>query len=134
MATDMNIPDSLIKFNVNQTGFYRVNYPDYIWQRFASRLQTIGPSAVGSLGSLGKLCLLSGKMADIVILVLLYSIAICWERAVLLVVCVCCVMLDADNQLIRSNRPTPENESFLTFRILAFTVLALKGVNKYRKS
>ena len=46
MGTDMNVPENLIKFNVNQTGFYRVNYPDDIWQRFASRLETIGPSAV----------------------------------------------------------------------------------------
>ena len=46
MGTDMNIPENLIKFNVNQTGFYRVNYPDNIWQRFASRLETVGPSAV----------------------------------------------------------------------------------------
>ena len=46
MGTDMNIPENLIKFNVNQTGFYRVNYPDNIWQRFASRLEAVGPSAV----------------------------------------------------------------------------------------
>ena len=45
---DMNDPQNLIKFNVNQTGFYRVNYPDFMWQRFASHLDDTGPSAVSN--------------------------------------------------------------------------------------
>ena len=45
---DMNDLQSLIKFNVNQTGFYRVNYPDFVWQRFASHLDDTGPSAVSN--------------------------------------------------------------------------------------
>lgn len=46
ISMDMTVPGNLIKFNVNQTGFYRVNYPDFIWQRFASRLHTTGPSEI----------------------------------------------------------------------------------------
>ena len=46
---DMNDPQNIIKFNVNQTGFYRVNYPDFVWQRIATNLETFGPSVVSSI-------------------------------------------------------------------------------------
>ncbi|XP_053392868.1 glutamyl aminopeptidase-like [Mercenaria mercenaria] len=44
--TDMSQVNSLIKFNVNDTGFYRVNYPDSVWRRIANALETQGPSAI----------------------------------------------------------------------------------------
>ncbi|KAL4239647.1 hypothetical protein ACF0H5_000454 [Mactra antiquata] len=43
---DMSQADVMIKFNVNDTGFYRVNYPDSIWRRFANILNVQGPSAI----------------------------------------------------------------------------------------
>lgn len=42
----MTTGDNLIKFNVNDTGFYRVTYPDDIWLRFAQALSENGPTAV----------------------------------------------------------------------------------------
>ena len=33
-------PSSWIKFNVNETGFYRVNYPADVWNTFSSVLNT----------------------------------------------------------------------------------------------
>lgn len=41
-----NDTTNLVKFNVNETGFYRVNYPEFMWNRFATRLTMEGPSAV----------------------------------------------------------------------------------------
>ncbi|ESO85815.1 hypothetical protein LOTGIDRAFT_130453 [Lottia gigantea] len=35
---DMSIPNNWIKFNIGQTGFYRVTYSDEIWRRFGSSL------------------------------------------------------------------------------------------------
>lgn len=32
--------DEWIKFNNNQTGFYRVNYPGNLWQKLADQLET----------------------------------------------------------------------------------------------
>ncbi|XP_041364193.1 glutamyl aminopeptidase-like [Gigantopelta aegis] len=40
---DMNDARKWIKFNINQTGFYRVLYPDAIWQRFSTILKTTDP-------------------------------------------------------------------------------------------
>ena len=34
-----NVTNGWIKFNVNQTGFYRVLYPDSIWRSFSQQLQ-----------------------------------------------------------------------------------------------
>ncbi|KAJ8318617.1 hypothetical protein KUTeg_003708 [Tegillarca granosa] len=31
--------DAWVKFNIGQTGFYRVNYPGFLWNRFATLLQ-----------------------------------------------------------------------------------------------
>lgn len=42
----MTTGTNLIKFNVNDTGFYRVTYPDDIWLRFAQALSSNGPAAV----------------------------------------------------------------------------------------
>ncbi|WAQ96948.1 AMPE-like protein [Mya arenaria] len=35
-----------VKFNVKDTGFYRVNYPDTVWRDFAQRLNQSGPNAI----------------------------------------------------------------------------------------
>ncbi|KAH3860698.1 hypothetical protein DPMN_023616 [Dreissena polymorpha] len=37
---------SYVKFNVNDTGFYRVNYPNDVWLTFAGNLDQNGPNAV----------------------------------------------------------------------------------------
>lgn len=34
-----DVTNGWIKFNVNQTGFYRVLYPDSIWHSFSQQLQ-----------------------------------------------------------------------------------------------
>jgi hypothetical protein len=44
--TDMSQGNALIKFNVNDTGFYRVNYPPDVWRRIADALESQGPAAV----------------------------------------------------------------------------------------
>ncbi|XP_067672727.1 glutamyl aminopeptidase-like [Haliotis asinina] len=41
---DMTDASQWIKFNVNQTGYYRVTYPDDIWRRFATVLDRSDPS------------------------------------------------------------------------------------------
>jgi len=46
IPTDMSKGGNLVKFNVNDTGFYRVTYPDEIWTRFATSLESSGPSVV----------------------------------------------------------------------------------------
>lgn len=46
VTKNMNEPTNNIKFNVNETGFYRVNYPDFIWRRFADALNEIGSTAI----------------------------------------------------------------------------------------
>ena len=46
IPTDMSMEGNLVKFNVNDTGFYRVTYPDEIWTRFATSLESSGPSVV----------------------------------------------------------------------------------------
>ncbi|XP_060595216.1 glutamyl aminopeptidase-like [Ruditapes philippinarum] len=44
--TDMSQGNALIKFNVNDTGFYRVNYPPDVWRRIADALESQGPAAI----------------------------------------------------------------------------------------
>lgn len=43
---DVSQSDSIVKFNVNETGFYRVNYPDSFWRKIATFLETQGTSAI----------------------------------------------------------------------------------------
>lgn len=46
ITSNMDNSNTLVKFNVNETGFYRVNYPTSIWNRFAQALATQGLTAV----------------------------------------------------------------------------------------
>ncbi|KAL3859955.1 hypothetical protein ACJMK2_010134, partial [Sinanodonta woodiana] len=44
VQTALDQSTSWIKFNANQTGFYRVNYPDELWQRFGQLFLNSNPS------------------------------------------------------------------------------------------
>ncbi|KAK3612375.1 hypothetical protein CHS0354_031968 [Potamilus streckersoni] len=55
LQTSLDQSTSWIKFNVNQTGFYRVNYPDDLWQRFGHILLNSGPSVMAPVDRSGLL-------------------------------------------------------------------------------
>ena len=56
-----NVQNSWIKFNIGQTGFYRVNYPAELWKRFSDALKQPGGPQVSTLVIIHKMLLINKK-------------------------------------------------------------------------